>query len=107
MNCHLFQYSADKSCPPKIRSASTTPVRRARLTDWRFLSKVRKLGREATKNSWLTTAYFFCPLGWEVVQSVVHQPLELTILVRVQASQPNFLSPRKTTIRAARPRATV
>jgi hypothetical protein len=31
----------------------------------------------------------FVSLGWEVVQSVVHQPLELTILVRVQASQPN------------------
>jgi hypothetical protein len=30
----------------------------------------------------------FVFLGWEVVQSVVHQPLELTILVRVQASQP-------------------
>jgi hypothetical protein len=32
----------------------------------------------------------FVSLGWEVVQSVVHQPLELTILVRVQASQPNL-----------------
>jgi hypothetical protein len=29
-------------------------------------------------------------LSWEVVQSAVHQPLELTILVRVQASQPIF-----------------
>ena len=26
--------------------------------------------------------------GWEVVQSVVHQTLDLIILVRVQASQP-------------------
>ena len=33
----------------------------------------------------------FASLGWEVVQSVVHQPLELTILVRVQASQPTLL----------------
>jgi hypothetical protein len=32
--------------------------------------------------------FFFSPIGWEVVQSVGHQPLELTILVRVQASQP-------------------
>ena len=38
----------------------------------------------------LATAHFFLSLGWEVVQSVVHQPLELTILVRVQASQPNL-----------------
>jgi hypothetical protein len=34
---------------------------------------------------------------WEVVQSAVHQTLNLIILVRVQASQPIFLSPRKTT----------
>lgn len=32
----------------------------------------------------------FASLGWEVVQSAVHQPLELTILVRVQASQPKL-----------------
>jgi hypothetical protein len=30
------------------------------------------------------------PLGWEVVQLVVHQTLDLIILVRVQASQPTF-----------------
>jgi hypothetical protein len=36
-----------------------------------------------------TSSNLFC-YDWEVVQSVVHQPLELTILVRVQASQPNF-----------------
>src|SRR2546428_12625291 len=29
-------------------------------------------------------------LGWEVVQSVGHQTLDLIILVRVQASQPIF-----------------
>jgi hypothetical protein len=33
----------------------------------------------------------FCclPFGWEVVQLAVHQILDLIILVRVQASQPN------------------
>src|ERR1700740_1747358 len=30
------------------------------------------------------------PCNWEVVQSVVHQTLDLIILVRVQASQPIF-----------------
>jgi hypothetical protein len=30
---------------------------------------------------------------WEVVQSVVHQTLDLIILVRVQASQPIQISP--------------
>src|SRR5207245_543460 len=30
------------------------------------------------------------PYGWEVVQSAVHQTLDLIILVRVQASQPNL-----------------
>ena len=33
---------------------------------------------------------FFVSLGWEVVQSAVHQILDLIILVRVQASQPIF-----------------
>ena len=33
-------------------------------------------------------ALFFSSLGWEVVQSVGHQTLDLIILVRVQASQP-------------------
>jgi hypothetical protein len=37
----------------------------------------------------------FVSLGWEVVQSVVHQPLELTILVRVQASQPTLKKANK------------
>jgi hypothetical protein len=32
--------------------------------------------------------FFLSLAGWEVVQSVGHQPLELIILVRVQASQP-------------------
>ncbi len=31
------------------------------------------------------------PIGWEVVQLVGLQTLDLAILVRVQASQPNFL----------------
>ena len=31
-------------------------------------------------------------IGWEVVQSVVHQTLDLIILVRVQASKPNLLN---------------
>ena len=61
----------------------------ARLTDSRILTKVKRLGRAATKISWLAWPIYFASLGWEVVQSVVHQPLELTILVRVQASQPN------------------
>jgi hypothetical protein len=38
---------------------------------------------------WPITTYFFVSLGWEVVQSAVHQTLTLIILVRVQASQPN------------------
>ena len=32
----------------------------------------------------------FCPTAWEVVQLAVHQILDLIILVRVQASQPNL-----------------
>ena len=32
--------------------------------------------------------------GWEVVQLAVHQILDLIILVRVQASQPNFNEPQ-------------
>jgi hypothetical protein len=36
------------------------------------------------------TARLFFATCWEVVQSVVHQTLDLIILVRVQASQPIF-----------------
>jgi hypothetical protein len=35
------------------------------------------------------------PIGWEVVQLVGLQILDLAILVRVQASQPNLLQTRK------------
>jgi hypothetical protein len=34
--------------------------------------------------------FLLSPLRWEVVQLAVHQILDLIILVRVQASQPNF-----------------
>jgi hypothetical protein len=34
-------------------------------------------------------------ISWEVVQLAVQQILDLLILVRVQASQPTFLTPRK------------
>ncbi len=65
-------------------------VNRTRLTDSNLLSKVKRLGRVLGSNSRFARPISFVSLGWEVVQSVVHQPLELTILVRVQASQPNF-----------------
>jgi hypothetical protein len=35
---------------------------------------------------------FFPPNGWEIVQLVGLQTLNLAILVRVQVSQPNFFS---------------
>ena len=45
------------------KRAALTVMRRsrpgARLTDSIFLSKVKKLGREAGKNSWFATAHFF------------------------------------------------
>jgi hypothetical protein len=49
--------------------------------DWAKLGHTRQAPK---KLSVLSSGY------WEVVQSAVHQPLELTILVRVQASQPIF-----------------
>jgi hypothetical protein len=36
------------------------------------------------------TAFLLSPIGWEVMQLVAWQTLTLLILVRVQASQPNF-----------------
>jgi hypothetical protein len=38
---------------------------------------------------------FFPPNGWEIVQLVGLQTLNLAILVRVQVSQPNFFAPMK------------
>ena len=58
------------------------------LTNAGLVSKVSMQGR--------VDGPFFLPAGWEVVQLAVHQTLDLIILVRVQASQPIFLSPRKT-----------
>jgi hypothetical protein len=66
-----------------------------RLTESNFLSKVMTLGREPGDNSRYFAAHFFRSHCWEVVQSAVHQTLTLIILVRVQASQPNFLSRAK------------
>jgi len=37
----------------------------------------------------LLSLVMLCRGGWEVVQLAVHQILDLIILVRVQASQPN------------------
>ena len=43
----------------------------------------------------------FFVVCWEVVQLAVHQILDLIILVRVQASQPIFLTPQKRTLRTS------
>jgi hypothetical protein len=62
------------------------------LTDSQLLNKVEEsAGKEAYPGRWLWR-YVSASLGWEVVQLAVHQPLELTILVRVQASQPNSIA---------------
>ncbi len=61
-----------------------------RLTDSRLLSKVNKQGREAATMFMAERPISFVSRNWEVVQSAVHQTLTLIILVRVQASQPNF-----------------
>ena len=81
----LREFYECRSDPAPVESTKL----RARLTDSRILTKVKRLGRAATKISWPARRISFATLGWEVVQSVVHQPLELTILVRVQASQPH------------------
>ena len=48
----------------KVRARELIDSAYTRLTDSGFLSKVKKLGREARKNFWLATAYFFClPAG--------------------------------------------
>ena len=82
------------------RSLQRSGSSKARLTDSRILTKVRKLSRVAISDFKASRSSVAATPGWEVVQSVVHQPLELTILVRVQASQPNFYPFKTTGLRA-------
>ena len=66
-----------------------------RGASWRFVpTKLRWLTNFASASRVVqgraSGPFLLPPSSWEVVQLAVHQILDLIILVRVQASQPNF-----------------
>ena len=71
------------------------PGRRAIIHDaLQVLTKLSSVGKVVQGRA--NDPFLLPALRWEVVQLAVHQILDLIILVRVQASQPVFLSPRRT-----------
>jgi hypothetical protein len=88
LNCKsLREFCECRSVPALVESAKI----RARLTDCRILTKVKRLGLAATKISWPARPICFATLGWEVVQSVVHQPLEVLSALHFTDSKDTYL----------------
>jgi hypothetical protein len=76
-----------RSVPAPLESANVG----TRLTDSRILTKVKRLGRAGTKISSLARPFCVTSLGWEVVQSVVHQPLEVLPALHFTDSKDTYL----------------
>jgi hypothetical protein len=62
------------------------------LTAPPFHIKLDKQNRSSPDPRESAAIPLFSPLGWEIVQLVGLQTLDLAILVRVQVSQPKFFS---------------
>jgi hypothetical protein len=71
-------------------------VRVSTLYEFRQLTNTVPLGKVCRV---VLTALFFASTCWEVGQLVVRQILDLIILVRVQASQPNLINSLRETKR--------
>jgi hypothetical protein len=80
---------AERGSVHRIFSAICIGTLQARIRTTRLTNGSRAVKVDAGRPL-RRTAFLLSPIGWEVMQLVAWQTLTLLILVRVQASQPNF-----------------